>query len=163
MIYKPAANRQLKSPRSVSPMVMGVTERRRRVSQRAVSRVITGTHFCNTAPVTTEHFLQHCLLHDGRGRGGVHGQKTDPWGRTCMVTLWSWRGQRIREGHWGGRPKEAIDDDDDEEEEEVRLYRPILETSHVVSSCVFSSGHRFACSSHMVVYLHAWHYLMEDI
>lgn len=58
---------------------------------------------------------------------------------------------------------EEDDDDDDEEEEEVRLYRPILETSHVVSSCVFSSGHRFACSSHMVVYLHAWHYLMEDI
>ena len=78
----------------------------------------------DTAPVTTEHMLQHCPQHDGR-RGDTWPEKR-PLREKLREKLYSDLGELERtaafvRGHWSGRLKEAIDNADDEEES-LRLF-----------------------------------------
>ena len=63
---------------------------------------------CATAPMTTEHFLQHSPLYDGL-RGDKMARKQDPWGRSYMMTCGAEEDSGICEGHWSGCLKEVTD------------------------------------------------------
>ena len=69
---------------------------------------------CDSAPLTAEHFLQHCPLHVGL-RGDTWPENRPPEGEAIWWPCGAEEDSSICEGHWGGHLKGAIDDEEEEE------------------------------------------------